>query len=236
MTISILVLLISSCSESQKTTDTDSVTPNDTNEETNIKTQDNNSDVIVDEVKPEDNTSVEETKTETTENNSGTIVTKEVSTVEETNLITNNEKMKKEIVSKWDNIEVNYKGTLEDGTEFDSSYKRNQTLPFTVWAGQMIAWFDAGVVWMKLWEMKTIEIEPKDAYGEYDPEKKQVVPKTELVSFTNAGFKLEKWEKLPTQTGELTVLDADKETVTLDLNHALAWKKLIFEVKIESIK
>ena len=82
-------------------------------------------------------------------------------------------------VKNWDSITVHYKGTLTDGTLFDTSLedvarayetydsrRAYEPLPFTVWAKQMIAWFDAGVVGMKVWEKKTLTIAPKDAYGE----------------------------------------------------------------------
>lgn len=84
-------------------------------------------------------------------------------------------------MSKGDSIEVDYVGTLEDGTVFDSSLeeaakkmknysptsgKKYTPLEFTVGAGQMIKGFDAGVVGMKLGEKKTLTIAPKDAYGE----------------------------------------------------------------------
>jgi len=45
---------------------------------------------------------------------------------------------KKDEVETWDAIEVHYTWTLEDGEKFDSSRDRDQTLPFTVGAGQMI--------------------------------------------------------------------------------------------------
>ena len=143
----------------------------------------------------------------------------------------------KTIVSKGDKISVHYTWTLEDGSKFDSSRDPGRTpLEFTVWAGQMIPWFDAWVVDMKLWEKKIINIEPKDAYGEYDPKKIQIIPKKDLESFTKAWIILEKGSKLPTQMWELNIIDADKESITLDVNHKLAWKKLIFDVEIMSIK
>ena len=113
----------------------------------------------------------------------------------------------KDVVEKNDSLEVHYVGTLEDGSQFDSSRERGQTLPFTVGAGQMIPGFDAGVVGMKLGELKTLTIAPKDAYGEKDPTRTQKVPKKDLASFVAAGFKLEKGEKLPTQYGELEIID-----------------------------
>lgn len=115
------------------------------------------------------------------------------------------------VVSSGSKVEVNYTGTLEDGTKFDSSYDRWETLPFTAGAQQMIAWFDKAVMWMKVGDKKTVKIEAKDAYGEYDKEKVQVVPKEQLKSFLNAWFKLEKWEKIPTQMWELLIIDSTNE-------------------------
>ncbi len=115
------------------------------------------------------------------------------------------------VVATWSKVEVNYKGTLDDWTKFDSSYDRKETLPFTVWAWQMIPWFDKAVMWMKVWDKKTVKLPPKDAYGEYDKTKVQVVPKASLESFINAWFKLEKWEKIPTQMWELTIIESTNE-------------------------
>lgn len=155
-----------------------------------------------------------------------------------TNLNTNQENMTKNQwpVKNGDSIEVNYRGTFEDGTQFDSSYDRWQTLPFTVWAGQMIPWFDAWVVGMMVWEKKTLTLSPAEAYGEYDETKKQVIAKKDLASFTAAGFELKVGEKLPTQYGEFPIVEADDENVTLDVNSPMAGKTLIFEVELVEIK
>ena len=42
-----------------------------------------------------------------------------------------------------DTVTVHYRGTLEDGTEFDSSYKRGQTISFPL--GQVIAGWTEGL-------------------------------------------------------------------------------------------
>lgn len=110
-------------------------------------------------------------------------------------------------VESGDSVEVHYTGTLENGEKFDSSRDRDQTLPFTVGAGQMIAGFDAWVVGMQQWESKTLTIQAKDAYGERDESKVQTIPKKDLASFTAAGIKLEVGEKLPTQYGEFTIIE-----------------------------
>ncbi|EKD66398.1 MAG: hypothetical protein ACD_49C00045G0002 [uncultured bacterium (gcode 4)] len=114
--------------------------------------------------------STENTKTQTLDTNSEKISDKK----EEV-------KAKKEVVSSGDTVGVDYVGTLEDGTVFDSSLeefakktknyspdsgRKYEPLSFTVGAGQMIKGFDAGVVGMKLGEKKTLVLAPADAYGE----------------------------------------------------------------------
>ena len=110
-------------------------------------------------------------------------------------------------VENGDTVKVHYTGTLEDGEKFDSSLDRGEPLEFTVGAGQMIPGFDAGVVGMKLEEKKSLVLEAKDAYGERDDSQKQTVPKKDLASFVNAGIELKVGEKLPTQFGELEILE-----------------------------
>lgn len=136
-------------------------------------------------------------------------------------------------VKSGDKIKVNYTLTLTDTKEkLDSSYDRWQTLDFTVWSGMMIPWFDNWVIWMKILDKKTINLEAKDAYGEYDEKNIQEIPKKDLAQFEEAWIKLEKWTKLPTQYWEFTIKDVVWENVIVDVNHALAWKKLTFDIEM----
>jgi FKBP-type peptidyl-prolyl cis-trans isomerases 1 len=64
-----------------------------------------------------------------------------------------------------DNIDVHYKGTLTDGTKFDSSYDRGTPLNFTVGAGQVIKGWDEGLLGMKIGEKRKLTIAPHLAYG-----------------------------------------------------------------------
>ena len=152
----------------------------------------------------------------------------------ETNLQTNKKNMQ---AKKGSTVSVNYIWkTKEDWKEFDNSYKRWQTLDFTVGAWQMIKGFDEWVEWMKIWEKKTIEIAPKDWYGEYDKNKVKVFEKKDLADFEKHWIKLEVGSELPTQKWILKIIKADNKTVTVDFNHPLAWKTLIFEVEMVDIK
>ncbi len=138
-------------------------------------------------------------------------------------------------IKKDDNIAVHYTGTLEDGSKFDSSHDRGETLNFTVGAGQMIPGFDAWVVGMKIGATKTLVLKPSDAYGEYDEEKTQTMAKKDLASFEKAGIKLEAWNELPTQFGIFKIKEVKGEDIIVDTNHALSGKTLTFEIEIIDI-
>ena len=65
---------------------------------------------------------------------------------------------------------THYKGTFNDGTQFDSSYDRGEPLEFTCGAGQMIKGFDAAVADMEVGEVKEIHLMPEEAYGQPNPD------------------------------------------------------------------
>jgi len=63
-------------------------------------------------------------------------------------------------------VTVNYKGTLKDGTEFDSSYKRNQPFSFNLGAGEVIQGWDKGFSGMKVGGRRKLTIPPSLGYGD----------------------------------------------------------------------
>lgn len=62
-------------------------------------------------------------------------------------------------------VKVHYSGKLEDGTEFDSSYKRGQPIEFTLGAGQVIKGWDEGIALMKVGDKRQLIIPPQLGYG-----------------------------------------------------------------------
>lgn len=142
------------------------------------------------------------------------------------------EESKNSPIKSWDKVSVHYKWTFENGQTFDDSYSRWTPISFTVWAWQMISGFDEAVVWMKVWDKKSIVLPPEKAYGKRDENQKQIIKKADLKEFTDAWIKLEKWTKLPTQLWELEIIDTNEETVTIDINHPMAWKTLKFDIEL----
>jgi len=150
-------------------------------------------------------------------------------------------------IKKWDEIVVDYIWRLKDGNVFDTSVEDvakwcdkyneardySQGLWFTVWAGQMIAGFDRAVEWMKVWQTKTIEIAPLDAYGEIDESLFMTVQKSKL----QLPEQYKEWDVLYAPNGQaIKVHKVTKNEVVLDTNHELAWKTLIFDITIKEIK
>ena len=125
------------------------------------------------------------------------------------------------MVEEGDFVAVHYVGTLDDGSEFDSSRPRGATLDFTVGAGQMLSGFDQAVRGMAEGETKTVRLEPADAYGERDPELIIEVQASQ-VPFDSSGR-------------SVPVVSVDGDVVTLDLNHELAGQALTFEIEMVSI-
>lgn len=139
-------------------------------------------------------------------------------------------------VKKGDKIKVDYTGTLEDGSVFDSSKNHGQPLEFEVGSGQLIKGFDEGVVGMEVGAEKEIKLAPAEAYGEPREELKKKVPKEQLPPGQEPkvgmamGVGLPNGQQVPAKIVEVT----DKD-VTIDLNHPLAGKTLTFKIKVVEI-
>ena len=151
-----------------------------------------------------------------------------------------------EQIKKWHKVTVHYIGRLDDETVFDTSVEEvakacgkyatgrdySQWLSFEVGAGQMIAGFDKGVEGMTIGQTKTIHIEASEAYGERSEANIIKVPRTQI---PNAD-QLKKWMKVYASNGQpFTVYDVNDQEITLDANHELAGKKLIFDITIQAI-
>ena len=141
-------------------------------------------------------------------------------------------------VKKGDKVKVEYVGTLDDGTVFDSTSHEGHSHPltFVVGSGEIIKGFDDAVVGMEVGEEKEIRIEAKDAYGDPNPQLVQKVPRNELPKEElKAGMTLAM--TLPTgQQIPVLIKEINEKEAVLDLNHPLAGKALNFKIKLVEIE
>ena len=134
-----------------------------------------------------------------------------------------------------DTVKIHYTGTLDDGTEFDSSRGRDP-LEFELGAGQVIPGFDEAVHGMNEGDSKTVSIPPEQAYGERHDQMVQDVPKSALPP----GIEPEVGMALSATNQEgaemqLTVTAVQEDTITVDGNHPLAGQALNFDIELVSI-
>ena len=135
-----------------------------------------------------------------------------------------------------DIVQVDYTGTLENGTVFDTSVG-GEPLNFTLGAGQVIPGFEKAVLGMKVGESKTVTIPAAEAYGQYNDNWVEVVNRENLTNILNPDVGQQLQMTLPgggTSIG--TVTNATDTTITIDFNHPLAGKDLTFEIKLLSIQ
>ena len=131
---------------------------------------------------------------------------------------------------------THYRGTFNDGTEFDSSYSRGEPLEFVCGAGMMIKGFDAAVADMEVGQAVDIHLMPSEAYGEKDPD---AIFTLELSRLPGAET-LAVGEKvyLQNQFGQpfpASVTAKDDHTITFDANHDMAGKELNFHIELVEV-
>ena len=128
---------------------------------------------------------------------------------------------------------VHYRGTFNDGTQFDSSYDRGEPLEFVCGAGQMIPGFDAAVADMEPGEHRDVHLTPEEAYGPADPEavitlEIASLPGAEAVSVGERVYLQDPYgQPIPVR-----ITAKDEKTVTFDANHEMAGKELNFHIEL----
>ncbi len=143
-------------------------------------------------------------------------------------------------VEKGDNVSVEYTGTLDDGTVFDSSKHEGHSHPleFEVGSGQVIKGFDDAVLGMSEGEIKKFRIEKKDAYGERNEAMIKELPKESLPSEIREQVKVGMVLGLGAPNGQqipARVAKVDDKNISLDLNNPMAGKDLNFEIEVVKI-
>ena len=136
---------------------------------------------------------------------------------------------------KGDKVKVHYTGKLTDGTIFDSSRER-APLEFVIGGGMVIAGFDDGATDLEVGESRTVTIPTERGYGPRREEMLMVIPRDQFPPHLDPHIG-DKYQ-VPDEFGRvsvLTVADVTDHSVTLDANHELAGKDLIFDIELVEI-
>ena len=133
-------------------------------------------------------------------------------------------------------IKVEYTGTLDDGTVFDSSEAHGAPLELVFGTDRLIKGFEDALVGMEIDEEKDVHIDIEDAYGQVNPDMVQKFPKTELPEGNVEvgmilGMQLPDGREIPA-----TVTEVGETEITIDLNHPLAGQALNFHLKVVGIE
>ncbi len=132
-------------------------------------------------------------------------------------------------------VKIHYTGTLEDGSQFDSSEGR-EPLEFTIGSGQVIVGFDNACRGMIVGDKKTVTLPPDEAYGEHNPEMVAEVERSMMPDDLEPEIGMPMHAQGP--NGEMlnfVIIDFNDETVTVDGNAPLAGKALTFEIEMVEI-
>ncbi len=134
-----------------------------------------------------------------------------------------------------DTVHVHYRGTLDDGTEFDSS-SGSEPIVFRIGSGQVIPGFENAIEGMAAGDRKTQRIEVGNAYGDRREELVFTVGREQMPD----GAEVEVGDMLQVgfpdgSNAAVQVAALDEQSVTLDANHPLAGKDLTFELELVSI-
>jgi len=138
-------------------------------------------------------------------------------------------------VKSGDTVRIHYKGTLTDGTVFDSSEGRDP-LEFAVGSGQIIPGLDKALPGMEVGDNKRVDVTMMEGYGPHHADRVIEVPLEQLPPDIprEAGITLamrgEDGQEMPVR-----VTAVSDTTMTLDANHQLAGEDLVFDIELVSV-
>lgn len=139
------------------------------------------------------------------------------------------------MVENGQKVKIHYTGTLDDGSQFDSSAGRDP-LEFEMGAGMVIPGFEKGVQGMEVGEKKSIHIPAAEAYGERREEMIMQFDRSQLPDglepTVGMGLQMQGPEGQPVP---VMITAVDEESITIDANHQLAGQNLNFELELVEV-
>jgi FKBP-type peptidyl-prolyl cis-trans isomerase SlyD len=132
-------------------------------------------------------------------------------------------------------VSLQYTLSGEDGKTIESN-KGKEPLKYTQGSRQIVPGLEKGLAGMKVGEERRVKVKPEEGYGQVDPKGFQEFPKEKIPP---DGMKLGATLMAKGPQGEtvpVRVHEIKEKTVVLDLNHPMAGKTLVFDVKVLDVQ
>jgi peptidylprolyl isomerase len=141
-----------------------------------------------------------------------------------------------------DTVNIYYTLTLEDGTVYQTNIGK-EPLNFVLGSGQVIKEFDDAIISMKPKETKIVTLTPDQAYGTYNYDTYTDIPISLAETYNNGSISIGSiflmcdysTSMMRVVQGEVMAIDNESNMARVVINHPLAGKTLIFEIKLDSI-
>ena len=134
-------------------------------------------------------------------------------------------------------VKTHYRGTFNNGEQFDSSYDRGEPLEFVCGAGMMIKGFDAAVADMEVGQVVDVHLMPEEAYGLPDPQAIFTVEIAQMLGAENLNVGEKAYlSNAYGQPFPVMVTAKDDTTITFDANHEMAGKELNFRIELVEVQ
>jgi len=129
-------------------------------------------------------------------------------------------------------VAIEYEVKEAGTTEIVDSNKGAQPLEFITGKGHIIPGLESALVGMNKGENGDIMVKAEDAYGELNPEAVQTIPRDQFEGIDLTEGMMLYGQGEDGQTVQVVVKSFDDDQVTVDFNHPLAGKDLMFSVSV----
>ena len=132
-------------------------------------------------------------------------------------------------------VSIDYRLTLESGEEVDRS-PAGSPLGFVAGTGSIIPGLESALMGREAGEGLRVTVEPEQAYGPVQQELLQIIPRDRFPAGVEIAPGMSFQARGPRGPVAMTVTAVADDAVTIDMNHPMAGKRLIFDVSVVEVR
>jgi len=132
-------------------------------------------------------------------------------------------------------VSIHYTLTNDEGEVIDSSIG-SDALVYLHGKGNIISGLEQALAGKEVGEQFTVRVPAEDAYGEFMPERVQVIPRSMFEGVDQLEVGMQFHADVSAGPGIVAIVDIDGDDITIDGNHPLAGMPLTFDVEIVDVR